>query len=367
MAGRIVLFGATGYTGELTARTMIQRGLRPVLAGRSADRLQVLAQELGGLDAVVADAERPESVRALVERGDVLVTTVGPFTEWGGPAVEAAVDVGAHYIDCSGEPQFLRDVFERHGPRAQAAGCALLPAFGYDWVPGNLAGALSLREAGEAAASVEIGYYAPGIDGTTPLTAGTRATLARIMIDPAYAWRSGRLVTVPSASKWRTFALPSGRAEAISVGGTEHFALPRFWPGLLDVEVYIGWMGKLSRPTQALMLAGSLAAGVPGFRAGMRSFVALLADGSGDGPDIDLRARTRSVIVAEACDRAGTVLSDVRLEGVDPYSLSARLLAWGAECACAGRLRGTGALGPVDAVGLDALEDGVAALGLARA
>src|SRR4051794_37737973 len=105
------------------------------------------------------------------------------------------------------------------------------------------------------------------------------------MLEPAYAWRAGRLVTVPSASRWRTFALPSGRGEAISVGGTEHLALPRSFPGLLDVEVYIGWMGRLSRPTQAWMLAGSLMAGVPGMKAGMRSFASLLAEGAVGGPD----------------------------------------------------------------------------------
>jgi short subunit dehydrogenase-like uncharacterized protein len=172
---------------------------------------------------------------------------------------------------------------------------------------------------------------------------------------------------VPSASKWRTFELPSGRAEAISVGGTEHIALPRFWPGLLDVEVYIGWMGRLSRATQAFMLAGSLAAEVPGFRAGMRGLVGVLADGSSGGPDAEMRARTRSVIVAEARNRAGSVLADVRLEGVDPYELSARLLAWGAETARDGKLQGAGALGPVEAVGLEVLEAEVAELGLARA
>src|SRR6188472_1228451 len=108
MAGRIVLFGATGYTGDLTARAMVWRGLRPVLAGRGTEPLEALAQELGGLEVVLADAERPGTVRALVERGDVLVSTVGPFAERGGPAVEAAVDAGAHYLDCSGEPRFIR-------------------------------------------------------------------------------------------------------------------------------------------------------------------------------------------------------------------------------------------------------------------
>ncbi len=162
MAGRIVLFGATGYTGDLTARALVAQGARPVLAARSADRLAALAAELGGLETAVADVSRPDSVRALVERGDVLVSTVGPFVRFGGPAVEAAVATGAHYLDSTGEGPFIREVFERYGPGAQAAGSGLVTAFGYDWVPGNLAGGLALAEAGEQAVRVEIAYFAPG-------------------------------------------------------------------------------------------------------------------------------------------------------------------------------------------------------------
>jgi hypothetical protein len=70
--------------------------------------------------------------------------------------------------------------------------------------------------------------------------------------------------------------------------------------------------------------------------------------------------------VAEVRDGGGTLVSEVRLEGVNPYELSAELLAWGAEGAAAGRLLDTGALGPVDAWGLDELEAGVAAAGMRR-
>ena len=100
MASRIVLFGATGYTGRLTAEAMVERGLKPVLAARSHDKLVALGQELGGgLETATADVSDPPTVAQLVEPGDVLVTTVGPFAKWGQPAAAAASTVGAHYID----------------------------------------------------------------------------------------------------------------------------------------------------------------------------------------------------------------------------------------------------------------------------
>ena len=146
MAARIVLFGATGYTGGRTAQALTDRGARPVLAGRDPGRLGPLAARLGGaagpLETATADVTDTASVRALVGAGDVLVTTVGPFVRLGEPAVTAAVDAGAVYLDSTGEPPFLRRVFEELGPRAERSGAALLPAFGHDYVPGVLAGAL---------------------------------------------------------------------------------------------------------------------------------------------------------------------------------------------------------------------------------
>ena len=166
MPGRIVLFGATGYTGRLVAEAMVERGLKPVLAARSAERLRELAGELGGgLETATADVADPPSVTALVEAGDVLVSTVGPFVRWGAPAAAAASEVGAHYIDSTGEPPFIREVFERYGAAAEQSGCGMLTAFGYDWVPGNLAGALALSRAGEAATRVDTGYFLSGGGG----------------------------------------------------------------------------------------------------------------------------------------------------------------------------------------------------------
>ena len=123
MPARTVLFGATGYTGRLVAEAMVERGMRPVLAARGRDALEALAADLGGLETAVADVSDPASVRALVERGDVLVTTVGPFARWGEPRPPwRPRSAGAHYIDSTGEPAFIRAVFERYGPAAERVG-----------------------------------------------------------------------------------------------------------------------------------------------------------------------------------------------------------------------------------------------------
>jgi short subunit dehydrogenase-like uncharacterized protein len=147
---RIVVFGATGYTGRKTAEALVARGERPVLAGRNPERIASLAGDLGGLETVVADVAQPQTVNGIVERGDVLVATVGPFVRFGRPAVEAAIERGAHYLDSTGEPPFIREVFEHYGPAAARSGVGLLTAMGYDWVPGNGRGVSGRDERGHA-------------------------------------------------------------------------------------------------------------------------------------------------------------------------------------------------------------------------
>jgi short subunit dehydrogenase-like uncharacterized protein len=366
MPPRVVLFGATGYTGRLVAEQMVQRGMSPLLAARSEDRLAAMAEELGGLETAVADVSRPESVRALVERGDVLVSTVGPFLRFGGPALEAAIGAGAHYLDSTGEPAFIRRVFEREGPRAERSNCALLTALGYDWVPGNLAGALALREAGEAATAVRIGYFLRG-EGLGGMSGGTRASAAGAMLETQFAWRGGRIVTERGAAHVASFDVAGKRQQGISIGSSEAFALPRIHPGLREVEVYLGWFGSASRAMSAFSLGMSGVRAVPGAKRGFEALLNRFVKGSTGGPDAEARSRGGSEIVAEAGDATGGTLARVELSGIDGYTFTGAMLAWGAERAAAGELRGTGALGPADGFGLDELEAGVAAAGIRRA
>jgi short subunit dehydrogenase-like uncharacterized protein len=366
VSGRIVLFGATGYTGDLTARALVDRGVRPVLAARNRERLDALSAELGGLETRLADVAAPKTLAGLVERGDVLVSTVGPFMRLGAPAVEAAVAAGAHYLDSTGEGPFIRSVFERHGPAAEAAGVGLVTAFGYDWVPGNLAGALALREAGERATSVDIGYFVSGSAGAGSASGGTRASVLGLLLARGYAFRDGRLVTEPAAKRLRGFDLGGRRAEGVTVASSEAFTLARLHPGLRDVNVYLGWAGSLSRVVQAVSAGTSMLGRVPGAREAVGAILRPLAPGSTGGPDAEARSRVGSVVVAEAFDAAGTRLAAVKLSGVNPYDFTAAVLAWGAQTAADGGLQGAGALGPVDAFGLEALVRGCAESGIAR-
>ena len=369
-SGRVVLFGTTGYTGGLAARAMAARGMRPVVAGRSAQALEALSEELGGVETAVADAARPETVRALVERGDVLVTTVGPMTRWGAAALDAALDAGAHYVDSSGESSWVREVFERAGPRAEDAGIVLLPAMAYDSVPGNLAGALALIEAGEQATTVRLGYFITGArrrglrGGFDQMSGGTRSTVAAMATERDFAYRGGRVVDQRGSARVGVFEDRVARRRGVSFGTSEAFSLPRIHPHLRDVDVYFGWFDGASRALQVAALAGSALTRAPGGRRALGAIAGRLGGGGSDEP---ADAGTGSLFIAEAINAAGERLASVRLAGINGYEFSGNVLAWAAERVAAGDARESGALGPVEAFGIDQLEAGVAECGISTA
>lgn len=380
--GRIVVLGATGYTGELAARSLADAGVRPVLAGRDAARVGVLAAELGGpaepLEVAVADVRDPASLAVLVGRGDVLVTTVGPFSRWGRPALEAAVDAGAHYVDSTGEGGFVRYVFEDVDERARSSGSALLTAFGYDYVPGNLAAALALERAsarGEPL-SLDVGYFITGSTGPGAISGGTRASALGIMNEPGYAYSGGRIVEQRPAVDVVRIAAAGMYRSAFTVPATEQFTLPRLAPTLRDVRVGLGWFGGLT-PTVAAAsraretvepLVGSVLERVPQLRSAAswltRPVVERLAAGSTGGPDAGARARTGSLVAADVRGAGGELLAHVELTGPNPYALTGDLMAWAARTLAAGGVLAAGALGPVEAFGLATLRDACALAGL---
>jgi len=380
MPGRIVLYGATGYTGALTAQAMVASGARPVLAGRDQSRLTALAARLAGagdgteLATAVASADRPGSLRDLIEPGDVLVSTAGPFMKVGRPVVAAAVDAGAVYLDSTGEPPFIREMFEQFGPLAKRTGAVLLTAFGYDYVPGNLAGALALEAAGPRATRVQVGYFVRG-DLRRGASAGTRASMVGMLLEPGYGFHGGRIVSEPTAAHVASFMVDGRKREAYSVGSSELFALPRLraeatadgapgqLPPLTDVGVYLGWFGRATRLVHYGSVLTAPASRLPGVHKALDA-AAQRIQRSRAAPES--AAAIRSDVVAVAGDASGRELATVHLVGGDPYSFTASILAWAAVRASDGGVHPAGALGPVAAFGAGLLESACADAGFHR-
>lgn len=357
---KIVVFGATGYTGRLIAEALVSHGSAPVLAGRDGAALEKLAANLGGAETALAEVTDPDSLRALLGRGDVLITTVGPFLRYGGPALAAAVAAGAHYFDSTGEGPFIRTVFE-HDEQARTAGIGLLTAFGFDYVPGNLAAGLALNEA-PTAVRADIGYFIddPGTSG------GTRASMAGMLFERGFALRDGRVVPERTAARVRSFDVAGRTRTAASVPGSEHLGLTRAYPRLRDADVYLGLPAVAAHGLQVTSLLAGAVARVDPVKRLAEDTLTRLVKGSTGGPAPSARTRTRTRVVAEVSDDTGKALASVTLAGGDPYGFTAAILAWGARAALDGGLRGTGALGPVEAFGLDRLSAGAAEAGLVR-
>jgi short subunit dehydrogenase-like uncharacterized protein len=362
MSGRIVVCGATGHTGARTAATLVAAGIRPLLAGRNRQRLDDIASELGGLDTAVVDLTDPATIERLLAAGDVLVSTVGPFAEVGDPPLAAAIAAGASYVDCTGEPSFARKVFRHYGPYAESAGVALLPAFGYDFVPGNLAAALALQAAGADACRVDVGYY---LTGSLRAAAGpaARASLARAVTEPMFAWRNG-LVEAHGAQRMRRFLVDGQSRPALSIGATEHLTLPRSFDRLDEVNVYLGWFGPATQPLHRMSWLGRAVTSIPVATDVIRRAARVAIDAATVDPTPETMARTRSWVAATAHDRTGNVLAEIALTGPHHLDLTAALLAWAARRLANGAVTGVGALGPVDAFGINTLATACAAAGL---
>jgi short subunit dehydrogenase-like uncharacterized protein len=305
----------------------------------------------------------PATLRPLVGRGDVLLTTVGPFQQLGEAAVAAAVDAGAVYLDSTGEPPFLRRVFDHHGPRAQRSGAALLPAFGHDYVPGVLAGALALAEAGERAHRLDVGYTTDGTRGQA-FSRGTLVSLLGVLLEPGYAFTGGRLVPQPAGARMWRFEVGGRVRRGLSVGGSEHLTLPALAPGLREVGVFLDWFGPAAPVAHRLAPLAPWVARLPGLRGAVPRLAGAVGGRVAGSPAPQPDART--TVLAQVRDAAGDRVSAVELTGPEPYALTAALLAWAGVRAATDGVSGTGALGPVQAFGLPALTAGAAAAGLHR-
>jgi trans enoyl reductase len=140
----IVLYGATGFVGKLTADYLARAGggARIALAGRSPDRLRAVRDTLGesarDWPVLTADAASPSTLDQMAARTRVVVTTVGPYTRYGLPLVAACAAAGTDYADLTGEAMFVRESIDLHHKQAADTGARIVHACGFDSVPSDL-------------------------------------------------------------------------------------------------------------------------------------------------------------------------------------------------------------------------------------
>src|SRR6185503_14360159 len=151
----IVVFGATGFVGKLTAEYLAKHapeGVKIGLAGRSEEKLARVKSELGtDWPTIVADSSDSAQLKALAERSSVVATTVGPYRKYGMPLVEACAAAGTDYIDLTGEPLFIRESIDRCHSQAEETGARIVHCVGFDSIPSDLGVWLLHQEAGELA------------------------------------------------------------------------------------------------------------------------------------------------------------------------------------------------------------------------
>jgi short subunit dehydrogenase-like uncharacterized protein len=162
----IVLFGATGFTGGLTAAylaTHAPSGARIALAGRSPEKLAAVRTTLAeqtpaaaefGL--VLADSSDPSSLDALAASTRVVITTVGPYLQYGEGLVAACAAAGTDYVDLTGEPEFVDLMYIRYHEQARQTGARLIHACGFDSIPHDLGVFWTVQQLGPGTASEQV-------------------------------------------------------------------------------------------------------------------------------------------------------------------------------------------------------------------
>jgi short subunit dehydrogenase-like uncharacterized protein len=303
----LLIYGANGYTGELTAREAVARGLRPVLAGRSAAPLAALANELGlehrvfALDAPTAIDDGLRGVRAALN-------CAGPFEFTARPLADACLRRRVHYLDITGEIAVF-EALAAKDREARAAGVTLLPSSGFDVVPSDCLAA-HLKRRLPTATALTLGFQ-----GLGRVSRGTAATAVANLRRGGMVRRGGVLTPVPAAWKTRTIDFGRGPVRAMTIPWGDVATAYRS-TGIPDIEVYIAAPAGMRVFARLSRYLGP-ALGWPWVQELLRRHLT----GGARGPTAEERARGRCYLWGEVSDSDGRQAVS-RLETPEGYTLT---------------------------------------------
>lgn len=365
----LVLFGATGFTGGLTAEYLARNApadCRWALAGRNRAKLEALRERLAAvspacaeLPILTADSADRASLREVAASARVVISTVGPYLRYGEPLVAACAESGTDYVDLTGEPEFVDEMYLLHHQRAVETGARLVHACGFDSVPHDLGvlftvgllppgGAISVEGFVRAGGTFSGGTFASVLTALSRPRAALRAARARRAAEPRPMDRriSTPLGALRHSREAHAWVLPLPAIDPQIVGRSAA-ALPAYGRSFrYSHYAAVKWLPIAAGGVAGLALL-ALAAQIPPLRKALGAL-----RGSGSGPSPEQRARSWFTVRFVGESEGERVVTEV--SGGDPgYGETAKMLAESALClafddlpSTAGQLTTATAMGP---------------------
>jgi saccharopine dehydrogenase (NAD+, L-glutamate forming) len=344
----VVVFGATGFTGRLTAEYLARHapeGLRWGLAGRNPakleavrDHLAVLDHSWGDLPLLPADVTDDVSLKNVANQARVVITTVGPYLQYGEPLVAACAEAGTDYVDLSGETEFVDRTYVAHHATAQQTGARLVHACGFDSIPHDLGAyftvqqlpddvPITVRGVVRAGGMFSGGTFHSAVNGFTRIREAREAHAARRRVEPRPEGRSSRAVTGKPHrdSVLGRWLVPLRTVDPLIVARSGA-ALPAYGPDF-RYSHYAGTKTlRYAVGGASAVAALGVASQVPPVRRALLSRIK-----QGEGPDAARRAR--SWFTVDFVGEGGGQTIHTRVSGGDPgYDETAKMLAESALC-----------------------------------
>ncbi|WP_078084588.1 saccharopine dehydrogenase family protein [Microbulbifer mangrovi] len=227
---QILIYGAYGYTGELIARQAVAQGLKPILSGRSAAKLQPLANELD-LPAIAVSLDDEETLVRTLRDVSVVIHCAGPFSATAEPMMRACIASGTHYQDITGEMAVYQQAHALEA-EAKAAGIVLCPGTGFDVIPTDCLAA-ALHKGMTSATHLTLGF-----DSDSGLSPGTAKTSIESLGVGGAVRRNGKIEVIPHAALTRKINFGRGEKFAVAIPWGD-VATAYYTTEIPNIEVYI--------------------------------------------------------------------------------------------------------------------------------
>lgn len=305
MAKNFLLYGANGYTGELIAREAVRRGLSLVLAGRSQNKIEPLANELG-LEWKAFSLDDKVALENALEDSGIVIHCAGPFSLTSDAMVKACLRTGTHYTDITGEISVFEAMAQRD-EKAKEAEIMIMSGVGFDVVPSDCL-ARHLKDRLPSATNLTLAFYGMG-----KISHGTQATMTMNAGEGGAIRRDGRIERVTAA--WKTREIDFG--EVTKTGVTIPWgdvATAYYSTGIPNIEVYTVAPGSALKMMKMSRYLGWLL---------KTKFVQnyLQKQIPAGGPDAEERAKGKTLLWGEASDEQGNRVES-RLVGPEGYNFT---------------------------------------------